>query len=67
MSPPGFPWDEALGLALGVLGWPPDLAWRATPRELALAARGRLGPGPAPAATSADLRRLMQAFPDGAP
>ena len=67
MSPPAFPWDEAMGFALGVLAWPPEAAWRATPRELAWAAEARLGARTVPPATGADLRRLMLAHPDGAP
>ena len=29
-----FPWDEAIGLGLGVLRLSPDAFWRMTPREL---------------------------------
>ncbi len=60
-----FPWDEALAFALGRLRWTPDAFWRATPRELAAAARGLAPPPPEPAAR-ADLERLMRAYPDGA-
>lgn len=62
--PDPFPWDDALRLALGRLAWSPEAFWRATPRELALAAEGALGRRPAEAAGRDDLRRLMQAFPD---
>jgi uncharacterized phage protein (TIGR02216 family) len=62
-----FPWDEALGLALGVLRWRPQDFWRATPRELAAALgalAGRRGPTPP---GRGDLDRLMAAFPDDGP
>ncbi|WP_420847328.1 phage tail assembly chaperone [Methylobacterium organophilum] len=55
-----FPWDAAMALALNRLGWTPAAFWAATPRELAAAA----GPRPAPAATRADLDRLVAAHPD---
>lgn len=54
-------------VATGILGWPPDLFWRATPAELAHAIAGRTGvhadsmmplAGP-------ELMRLMQEMPDG--
>ena len=63
-EPSPFPWDEVMALALGVLRWPPETLWRATPRELT-AALFRTG-SPAQPTTSGDLERLMQAFPDGA-
>ena len=60
-----FPWDEALGFALGVLRWSPGEFWRATPRELVAAADGlRGGRAPDPAGRG-DLERLLAAFPDG--
>jgi uncharacterized phage protein (TIGR02216 family) len=65
-EPRPFPWDEAMALALGVLRWPPDALWRATPRELAAALSGPAG-GPVRPATAGDLERLMQAFPDVSP
>lgn len=58
-----FPWDEAMRLALGRLGWTPATFWRATPRELAAALEGRFGVSAAPA-DRATLQRLMRAFPD---
>ena len=68
MSEPGearpFPWDEATALAFGVLRWPPDTFWRATPAELFAALRGpalRTGVEPA---TARDVDRLMRAYPD---
>lgn len=54
-------------VATGILGWPPDLFWRATPAELAHAIAGRIG-GPEGAAMplrSADLARLIEEMPDG--
>jgi uncharacterized phage protein (TIGR02216 family) len=51
-------------LALGVLRWPPDTFWRATPREVAAALLRPAG-GFVQPATAGDLARLMQAFPDG--
>jgi uncharacterized phage protein (TIGR02216 family) len=50
-------------LALGVIGWPPDVFWRATPRELAAALDGRFGRTSAPVDRAA-LDRLMAAYPD---
>jgi uncharacterized phage protein (TIGR02216 family) len=64
IEPRPFPWDEVMALAFGVLRWPPDTVWRATPRELA-AAVVRPGSSVEPA-TSGDLERLMLAFPDRA-
>lgn len=63
-APEPFPWERVTAFGLGPLRWSPDQFWRATPLELAAAARGLLVP-PAPApATAGDLRRLMAAFPD---
>ena len=62
-EPRPFPWDETMALALGVLRWPPDTFWRATPRELFAALRGPAGRRVEPA-TSGDMERLMRAFPD---
>jgi uncharacterized phage protein (TIGR02216 family) len=50
-------------LALGVIGWPPEAFWRATPRELAAALDGRFGRTGAPVDRAA-LDRLMAAYPD---
>ena len=64
-SPPSpFPWDDALSLALGPLGWRPADFWAATPRELA-AALGRTG---APDALGrAEFEGLLAAHPDPSP
>lgn len=52
------------GLAGALLGWRPEEFWRATPMELA-AILGALAGQNGPAATSDDLGRLMEMFPDG--
>jgi uncharacterized phage protein (TIGR02216 family) len=52
-----------MALAFRVLRWPPDTFWRATLRELNAALHGPAG-SPVEPATSHDLERLMQAFPD---
>jgi uncharacterized phage protein (TIGR02216 family) len=61
-----FPWEDAQALALGVLRWPPEAFWRATPRELMAALEGLTGRSAVAPAAAADLQRLMRAFPDGA-
>lgn len=60
-APSAFPWDEAMALGLNALRWSPGDFWAATPREL-IAAAGR--GGRRDAARAADLRRLMEAYPD---
>lgn len=62
-TPSPFPWETAIGLALGVLRLAPDAFWRMTPRELALALRAALGPPAAPFQRAA-LSALMTRFPD---
>jgi uncharacterized phage protein (TIGR02216 family) len=52
------------GLAGALLGWRPEEFWRATPAELGAVLGAIAGPDPAPA-SSADLARLMERFPDG--
>ncbi len=59
-----FPWDETIGFVLGVLGWSPDAAWRATPREIELAINGRLGRSRPTGMNGARLSELMAAHPD---
>ncbi|MCJ2027535.1 MULTISPECIES: phage tail assembly chaperone [unclassified Methylobacterium] len=62
--PRPFPWDDALALALGPLGWRPADFWAATPRELA-AALGRAG---APDGLGrAEFERMLAAHPDPSP
>lgn len=60
-----FPWTEAIGFGIGVLGLSPDAFWRMTPRELALAlaARGNLAGQSRPMPRAA-LDDLMARFPD---
>ncbi|MFG1295038.1 rcc01693 family protein [Xanthobacter variabilis] len=62
-EPRAFPWDEAMGLGLGILRLPPEDFWRMTPRELAAAAGG-LAPRPPAVLRRADLAALMARFPD---
>jgi uncharacterized phage protein (TIGR02216 family) len=52
------------GMAGALLGWRPDEFWRATPAELAGVLTVLAGGGAAPA-TSEDLVRLKERFPDG--
>jgi uncharacterized phage protein (TIGR02216 family) len=51
-------------LGLGILRWSPRDFWRATPRELLAAWEGLHGGQRIDSASSGDLRRLMEAFPD---
>ena len=51
------------GLAGALLGWRPDEFWRSTPAELAAVLRALAGEQ-APAASRADLARLMERYPD---
>ncbi|HEX8534214.1 MAG TPA: phage tail assembly chaperone [Allosphingosinicella sp.] len=53
------------GVAGALLGWPPGEFWKATPAELATVLAAMSGGGGDPAASPADLRRLMEMFPDG--
>jgi uncharacterized phage protein (TIGR02216 family) len=50
---------------LSILRWSPETFWRATPRELLAAWNGLSGGRMIKPALSGDLRRLMEAFPDG--
>jgi uncharacterized phage protein (TIGR02216 family) len=63
LVPEPFPWNEAIGVGLGVLQLSPESFWRMTPRELALAIEARLGRG-APIGRAA-LNQLMARYPDG--
>jgi uncharacterized phage protein (TIGR02216 family) len=58
-----FPWDEAIGFALGVLRLSPEAFWRMTPRELAHAIRAVRG-APAVPPTRAEFDALLRRFPD---
>lgn len=58
-------WAEAARVGLGVLQWPPDVFWRATPAELRLALEGRFGrSGAAAPLDRAELGALARRFPD---
>jgi uncharacterized phage protein (TIGR02216 family) len=59
-----FPWEQAIGFALGILRLPPDAFWRMTPRELACALEAIRGRGGA-ALERADFDLMMARFPDG--
>jgi uncharacterized phage protein (TIGR02216 family) len=56
-----------LAFALGVLRWPPDVVWAATPREIAAAAQALAPNQSAQALDGASLRALMQLYPDNEP
>lgn len=62
-----FPFGDHMRVALGVIGWPPAVFWRATPRELLMAFdgymehRGRKRRTPV---SRVRLREMMQACPD---
>lgn len=58
-----FPWDEAIGFALGVLRLSPEAFWRMTPRELAHAIRAVRGAMPSPL-KRAEFDALLRRFPD---
>ncbi len=59
-----FPWDDVLAFALGVLRWPPEVMWAATPREITAAAAA-LAPHRAPQALDGEsLNALMRLYPD---
>jgi uncharacterized phage protein (TIGR02216 family) len=62
MSEP-FPWDEAIGFGIGVLGLSSEDFWRLTPRELARALKARNPRGGA--LTRAAFAQLMEKYPDG--
>jgi uncharacterized phage protein (TIGR02216 family) len=51
------------GLAGALLGWRPEEFWRSTPAELGTVLGAMAGPGEE-GASSADLARLMERFPD---
>ncbi|MCJ2071206.1 phage tail assembly chaperone [Methylobacterium sp. J-030] len=60
-SPAAFPWDDALALGLGVLGWRPGDFWSATPREFAAALGRRARPE---ALSRGAFEDLLAAYPD---
>ncbi len=63
-----LPWQEVMGLGLGVLRLPSPVFWAMTLRELEAAASGVLGPPSLWAAlTRREFTGLMQAYPDSKP
>lgn len=60
-----FPWAALTAFGLGVLRWPPEAFWAATPAEL-LAAAAAMAPADVAAPRRAALAALMARFPDAA-
>jgi uncharacterized phage protein (TIGR02216 family) len=54
-----------MAFGIGRLGLAPAAFWRATPRELAAAARGMTGEAVGPAMGRAKFAALAARFPDG--
>lgn len=52
------------GFGLGVLGLAPEAFWRATPAEIAAAARGLSGGAPTAPLRRRELDGLMARYPD---
>jgi uncharacterized phage protein (TIGR02216 family) len=57
-----FPWADAMRLGFGVLKLSSKEFWGLTPRELAAAFGGAVGPR---APDRGELGRMMERFPDG--
>ena len=61
-------WRQCAVVALGVLRWPPEVFWAATPADLYLALQGVTGRGLKAADSSplsrAELEDLCALFPD---
>jgi uncharacterized phage protein (TIGR02216 family) len=53
------------GIAGALLGWRAEEFWRATPAELAAVLAALTGEERAPTVDRADLKRLMERYPDG--
>ncbi len=53
-----------MGFLMGVLGWPPAVAWSATAREVRLALDGRMGRAGHATMDAALLAQMMAAWPD---
>lgn len=53
------------GMAGAVLGWAPEVFWRATPAEIAGVVAALGGGEEAAPPDGATITRLMEAFPDG--
>lgn len=63
-APVPFPWRDVMSFGLGRLGWPPQVFWAATPREIVAALHAHQKPGTAGATDHDALARLMAAHPD---
>lgn len=61
-------WRQFAAVAMGLLRWPPDVFWNATPAELYLAIEGMTGRGLEPPEQAplcrAELDALTALFPD---
>lgn len=59
-------WRQCARIAMGVLGWTPEIFWQATPAELMLAVGGLTGGASTPPAplTRAEFEVLSNRFPD---
>ncbi len=55
-----------MAAGLGLLGLSPATFWSMTPRELAVALRGRLAPPPASPPSREELSALLRRYPDKA-
>jgi uncharacterized phage protein (TIGR02216 family) len=53
-----------MAAGFGLLGLSPAAFWAMTPRELAAALRGRLGPGTPTPPSAHELADLMNRYPD---
>lgn len=53
-----------MAAGFGLLGLAPAAFWAMTPRELAAAMRGRVGPAGIGPPTKEDVAALMRRFPD---
>ena len=53
-----------MAAGFGLLGLTPAGFWAMTPRELAAALRGRIGPKPSGPPSRDDISALMRRFPD---
>lgn len=60
-----FPWAALTAFGLGVLRWPPETFWAATPAEL-VAAAAAMAPAADGVPPRATLTELMARFPDAA-
>ena len=65
MTPPPFPWKEAMAFGFGVLRLSSREFWDLTPRELASALRAVSGEGLP--LTRSTLNELIARFPDRPP